>query len=494
LERQPKSVLCLPILNQGHLIGILYLKNRSTSGVFTSDRILILNFLCTQAAISLENARLYNQQQEKTREIAQKETEYRSIFESVNDGLSICDLETGKIIASNPAYRLIHGYTQEELILLTPSDFIHPDDIYLFSEYLEALRAGNNFYTQCIGKHKDGSYFDAEVRAVPFIYKGKSHALTILRDITEQQAILRERKKAEKTVIKKSQELERALQELKQAQLQMVQNEKMATLGNLVAGVAHEVNNPIGFLKGSISNAEDYIKDIFGHLELYQENYPQASEEIEENAEDIDLEYLSEDLPKLLNSMRLATERITDISNSLRTFSRADTSDKVACNIHEGIDSTILILKYRLKANDKRPAIKIIKKYGNSPQIKCFLGQLNQVFMNIIANAIDAFDSASKGKAFAEIQANPHKMTIKTELISEENIVSISIKDNALGMPESVRERIFDNLFTTKGVGKGTGLGLAIAKQIVEETHNGKLSCNSTLGEGTEFLIELPIF
>ncbi|MEO0687564.1 MAG: GAF domain-containing protein, partial [Cyanobacteria bacterium J06649_11] len=166
LERKPKSLLCLQIINQGHLIGILYLKNRSTTGVFTSDRILILNFLCTQAAISLENARLYSQEQEKTREITQKEAEYRSIFESVNDGLSICDLETGKIIASNPAYRLIYGYTQEELMLLTPSDFIHPDDIYLFSEYLEALNAGKNFYTQCICKHKDGSYFDAEVRAV----------------------------------------------------------------------------------------------------------------------------------------------------------------------------------------------------------------------------------------------------------------------------------------------------------------------------------------
>ncbi|MCJ8279882.1 MAG: HAMP domain-containing histidine kinase, partial [Rivularia sp. ALOHA_DT_140] len=337
-----------------------------------------------------------------------------------------------------------------------------------------------------------GSYFDAEVRAVPFIYKGKSHGLNIIRDITEQQAILQEREKAEKAVIKKSQELERALQELKQAQLQMVQNEKMATLGNLVAGVAHEVNNPIGFLKGSISNAEDYIKDLFAHIECYQENYPDPEEEVSEHAEDIDLEYISEDLPKLLNSMKLATERITDISNSLRTFSRADTSQKIACNIHEGIDSTILILKYRLKASDKRPAIQVIKEYDNLPQIKCFLGQLNQVFMNIIANAIDAFESASKRKKLSDIAANYQKIIINTKY-DENNTAIISIKDNAGGIPESIKERIFDNLFTTKGVGKGTGLGLAISKQIIEETHNGKLSCNSTLGEGTEFLIELPI-
>ena len=493
LERQPKSVLCLPILNQGHLIGILYLKNRSTTGVFTHNRILLLNFLCTQAAISLENARLYSQEQEKTREIARKEAEYRSIFESVNDGLSICDLETGKIIASNPTYSQMHGYNQEELMLLTPSDFIHPDYIYLFGEYLEALTAGKEFYTQCINKRKDGSYFDVEVKAVPFIYKGKSHGLNIVRDISEQQAILREREKAEKTVIEKSQELERALQELKQAQLQMVQNEKMATLGNLVAGVAHEVNNPIGFLKGSISNAQDYIQDLFAHIECYQENYPDPEEEVNEHAEDIDLEYLHEDLPKLLDSMKLATKRITDISNSLRTFSRADTSQKVACNIHEGIDSTILILKYRLKANDKRPAIEIIKEYGKLPPVKCFLGQLNQVFMNIIANAIDALDTVSQGKTFAEIQENPHQITITTEISDDNNMVIIRIKDNGPGIPEVVKEHIFDNLFTTKGVGKGTGLGLAIAKQIIEETHAGKLSCNSVVGEGTEFVIQLPI-
>ncbi len=310
--------------------------------------------------------------------------------------------------------------------------------------------------------------------------------VSMVLDITD-------RKQAEAAVILKSQELEKALQELNQAQLQMVQNEKMATLGNLVAGVAHEVNNPIGFLKGSISNAEEYIKDLFAHIECYQENYPTPEEDIIENAEDIDLEFLTEDLPKLLDSMRLATERIKDISTSLRTFSRADTSEKVACNIHEGIDSTILILKYRLKANEKRPAIEIIKEYGNLPPIKCFLGQLNQVFMNIIANAIDALDMTNEGKTFAKIQENPHQITINTEVCTGNNTVLIKIKDNGSGMPESVRERIFDNLFTTKGVGKGTGLGLAIAREIVEETHNGKLSCNSKLGEGTEFIIELPI-
>ena len=288
-------------------------------------------------------------------------------------------------------------------------------------------------------------------------------------------------------------ELTDTLQELQKAQIQLLQSEKMATLGNLVAGVAHEVNNPIGFLRGSISNAKEYIQDLFGHIECYQKTYPTPEKEITEHAEDIDLEYLSEDLPKLLDSMEVATERITDISNSLRTFSRADTSQKVACNIHEGIDSTILILKYRLKANDKRPAIEIIKEYGKIPPVKCFLGQLNQVFMNIIANAIDAIDILSEGKTFAELKANPHKITINTKTSHDNNTVLISIKDNGPGMPLAVKECIFDHLFTTKCVGKGTGLGLTIAKQIIEETHSGKLICNSTVGEGTEFIIELPL-
>ncbi|MEM6401824.1 MAG: ATP-binding protein, partial [Cyanobacteria bacterium P01_D01_bin.116] len=184
---------------------------------------------------------------------------------------------------------------------------------------------------------------------------------------------------------------------------------------------------------------------------------------------------------------------IKDISTSLRTFSRADTDKKLACDIHEGIDSTILILKYRLKANDKRPAIEVIKEYGKLPPVKCFIGQLNQVFMNILANAIDALDMTNEGKTFAQIESNPHKITINTELSIGNNTVIIKIKDNGSGIPESIRERIFDNLFTTKGVGKGTGLGLAIAKQIVEEIHAGNIGCNSRVGEGTEFIIELPI-
>lgn len=285
----------------------------------------------------------------------------------------------------------------------------------------------------------------------------------------------------------------RSHEELRQAQMQMVQNEKMSALGNLVAGIAHEINNPIGFLSGSIRNAQDYLQDIFGHLQLYKQHYPQPENTIQENAEDIDLEFICEDLPKLLESMGRATERIRSISTSLRTFSRADTEQKVNADIHEGIDSTLLILKYRLKGNEHRPTIEVIKDYGELPMVECFSGQLNQALMNIFANAVDAFDEAAQQTTYAEIKDKPHMITVKTVALPSENAVEIRIRDNGKGMSEEVRARIFDHLFTTKAVGKGTGLGMAIAQQIVVEVHSGSLDVHSVLEQGSEFCLRLPI-
>ncbi|MEL7068364.1 MAG: ATP-binding protein [Cyanobacteria bacterium J06581_3] len=292
---------------------------------------------------------------------------------------------------------------------------------------------------------------------------------------------------------KKTEELEQVLKELEQSQLKTVQSEKMASLGNLVAGIAHEINNPIGFLNGSIDNAKDYVKDLQSQLALYQQHYPDPVKPVQENAEDIDLDFLLDDFPKLLDSMQAANQRIKSISTSLRTFSRADTEHKVNADLNEGLDSTLLILKYRLKGNENRPAIEVVKDYGDLPTIDCFPGRLNQVFMNLLANAIDIFDEAAEQSSFAELTENPQRITIKTEIHSEQRAVNIRIGDNGKGMSEVVKERIFDHLFTTKGVGKGTGLGLAIAQQIIEEKHGGRLTVRSEPDKGTEFCIQLPI-
>ena len=486
MQRQPKSLLCLPILNQGYLIGILYLKNYSTSGVFTSEHILILNFLCTQAAISLENARLHAQEREKSYHLEQSQKRLQLIIKQTP--VAVLEWNTCfEFQAWNPAAEKVFGYREEEVIgkhfrcIITEEYHVYVDDV------------AAKILTQTGGDHainenltKDGRHIVCEWFNAPlFNFNGEvCGGVSIGLDISD-------RKRAEAAIEQKSQELEKALKELKQAQLQMVQNEKMASLGNLVAGVAHEVNNPIGFLNGSISNAKEYVHDLIGHLELYQQHYSQPAVPIEENAEDIDLEFLVADLPKLLDAMTEATKRIKSISTSLRTFSRADTIHKVAVSIHEGIDSTLLILKYRLKANENRPAIIIQQNYGEIPPIECFPGQLNQVFMNILANAIDMFDEMAQTLTFAELQAHPQQITISTEAISDR--IYIWIRDNGKGMSAEIKAKIFDHLFTTKGVGKGTGLGLAIARQIVEEKHGGTIEVNSVLGEGTEFVISIPI-
>jgi len=331
-----------------------------------------------------------------------------------------------------------------------------------------------------------GKLFWAEVVLTAAPSNGKMIIHSVVRDINDRKA-------TEAKVLQKSQELEQALEQLQQSQAQVVQAEKMSALGNLVAGVAHEINNPVGFLNGSIRNAQDYTQDLLGHLALYQKHYPEMAEAIEEDAMDIDLDFLCQDLPKLLNSMKGATDRIKSISTSLRTFSRADTEHPVSANVHEGIDSTLLILKYRLKGNDQRPAIEIIQNYSELPKVECFPGQLNQVFMNIFANAIDMFDEAAQETPLEQLRSTPQTITISTAISDDKQAVNIEIKDNGKGMTSAVKEKIFDHLFTTKGVGKGTGLGLAIAHQIITEAHSGSLEVSSEPGEGTEFRMQLPI-
>ncbi|MDZ7995880.1 MAG: AAA family ATPase [Nostoc sp. EfeVER01] len=636
-QQQPKSILCSPVLHQGKLLGVLYLENNLATGAFTSDRVELLNLLCTQAAISLENARIYQNSQNYAQQLAQslaklqaselrfqnlannipgmvyqfrlevdgststpyvssgcfdlyglepelvmsgthsiyamnhpddrpaiaeaiaysaqnltpfeeewriilpsgtvkwiqsaarpelqadgaiiwdgvvidisngkqaeeslaKEREFlNAIIHNITDGIVVCDA-SGKLTLFNKATRDFHGLPVQSLPAeqwTEHFDLYQPDgQTPLSTTEIPLFRAlqgeiVENAEMVIAPKHGSKRILLASGQAIFDSSGNKLGAVVVMRDISERARLEAERKQAELALQQKSLDLQQALNDLQNAQLQIVQSEKMSALGNLVAGVAHEMNNPLGFIAASLKQAKPTVADIVEHLKLYQESLPHKNDEIKNHAEEIDLDYSLEDLPKMIDSMSMACDRLKNISTSLRTFSRADQDYKVPFNIHQGIDSTILILKHRLKANDQRPAIEVVTNYGNLPQVECFPGQLNQVFMNIIANAIDALDESNVGHKFEEIQANINKIAIKTSI--ENNTIKIAIRDNGKGISEQVKNKIFDHLFTTKSVGKGTGLGLAIARQIVEETHNGKLSCNSILGEGTEFIIEIPV-
>ena len=307
-----------------------------------------------------------------------------------------------------------------------------------------------------------------------------------------------ERKKAkialqesEAQLREKAQELERALQELQQTQAQLVHTEKLSALGELTAGIAHEINNPINFIGANISYAHNYVQDLLRLIDLYAKYYPNPVEEIQEEIDTVELDFLSEDLPKLLSSMKVGTDRICVIVSSMRNFSRLDTDGMSFASIHEGIDSTLLILQHRLKANGKSPGIQLIKEYGDLPLVECYAGQLNQVFMNIISNAIDVLRESSDSPILNSQISFP-SIQISTE-VAEGDRAIVRISDNGPGMTEEVKAKIFNHFFTTKPAGKGTGLGLSISSQIVREKHCGCLECLSRVGEGTEFVISLPI-
>lgn len=275
---------------------------------------------------------------------------------------------------------------------------------------------------------------------------------------------------------------------LEQAQLQLIQQEKLSSLGQLITGVAHEMNNPISCIVNNIPHAQSYLKELANILLLCEQYSEQLPPELQEAIASADLNFILDDLAQLLTSMMLSTQRIQDISKSLRNFARSDTISKVLYNVHEGINSTLLILNHRLKAIGDRPKIQIIKTYGDLPLIECYPGQLNQAFMNILANGIDALEEAwQEGKLINRLP----RISITTEQIHP-NLIKITIVDNGIGMTKNVQNKAFEPLFTTKGVGQGTGLGLVIVHEVIEK-HQGKITLNSSLGQGTELEILLPI-
>ena len=355
----------------------------------------------------------------------------------------------------------------------------------------------------CSVHDSSGTWLSVSARSLKDDHGDLKGAVAVFHNITSLKLTETALRTSEAQSRQQAQTLTQTLTELGKTQAQLVQTEKMSSLGQLVAGVAHEINNPVNFIYGNIFPAESYIQDLCNLLNLYQRHYPEPAPEIQAEIETMDLEFVQRDLLDLLRSLKMGAERIRQIVLSLRNFSRLDEAAMKPVNIHEGIDNTLLILQSRLKGNGKQPDIEVIKQYGNLPLVECYAGQLNQVFMNILSNAIDALEESlvlegqraertEQTSSFVLCAASAPTICIHTEQIAP-NQVAISIHNNGDSIDDHLRDRLFDPFFTTKPVGQGTGLGLYISYQIVTDVHGGRLKCCSLPEQGVEFRIEIPI-
>ena len=430
-----------------------------------------------------------SQRKQAEQELKASQHFIQSITDSIPNIIYIFDIEEQRNIYINQEIAVILGYSTAEIqgwgdTLL--SKVIHPEDfIKIISLQQKMLSAVNGDILEVEYRVKDSNdeyrwFYD---RQTIFSRKedGKvKQVLGIATDITK-------RKLTEIEIQQKAIELKKTLEKLQQTQAQLILTEKMSGLGQMVAGVAHEINNPANFIHANLTFVDEYTQDLLGLLELYQQNYPNPASDIQEEIENIELDYLKEDLPQILTSMEQGTLRIRDIVLSLRNFSRLDEAEFKLVDIHEGIESTLMILQNRLKAKPNFPGVEVIKKYSNFPLVECYPSQLNQVFMNILVNAIDALEEViSKNNYFIP------QITIVTQKINP-NTIRIFIEDNGFGIPQNINSKLFDPFFTTKDVGKGTGLGLSVSYQIIVDKHGGKLSYQSVPGKGTSFMIEIPI-
>lgn len=361
------------------------------------------------------------------------------------------------------------------------------EDLALWTRcYLEKTLATGQPQVGEYNLRENNTWKHYEARYVPF---GSTEVIAIIRDITIRKQMEADLRLSQVRERDRARQVEQTLQQLQQTQSQLIQAEKMSALGSMVAGIAHEINNPISFIYGNVAPAIEYIQDLLELVMLYQQHHNPPDLAIQKHLENIELDFLIEDLPKLLSSMKMGAERIKEIVKSLRNFSRLDEGEKKPVDIHEGIDNTLLILQHRLKAQSDRKAITVEKNYGAIPKIECYAGLMNQVFMNILSNAIDALESCHINQNYDSSKALGIQISSK---ISPDNFLVISIADNGPGIPEEIKTRLFDPFFTTKPVGKGTGLGLSISYSIVEK-HGGQLQCISEVGKGTKFIIQIPL-
>lgn len=431
--------------------------------------------------------------------LRESEERFRNLVESTNDFIWEVD-ENALYTYVSPKIRDILGYEVADVVGKTLFDLMPPEEAYRVAEMISNRVALRRPLTNLenTNLHKDGHLVVLETSGVAFFDKAGNFKgyRGIDRDITKRKQTEEAIRQSKVQLQQQATQLEQALRQLKNTQVQLIQTEKMSSLGQLMAGVAHEINNPVSFIYGNINHARRYTGDLLKLIRLYQDTYPQSSPPIEQEIEAIDLNFIEEDFPRLLASMEVGSKRIQRIVESLRNFSRFEEATIKQVDIHQGIDSTLMLLQSRLTQHLIPAAIQVIKNYGNLPLVECYPGHLNQVFMNLLNNAIDALDEANSRKSPLETETNPSTIRICTEFSQESTsnpLVVIRIADNGGGMTKEVCLRAFDPFFTTKPVGEGAGLGLAISYQIIVELHKGQLHCNSSPGEGTELVIQIPI-
>lgn len=435
-----------------------------------------------------------------------QEERFRKVFEDAPIGMAIANIRSGQIVKVNDALCEMLGYTNAELEAKTLQEITHSDDwsqnCHLFKQLIAGAIASYQTEKRYLKQNQQTLWVNLTATLIHDPQGNGCHILGMFENVTERkqtEAILRQ---SEAQYRNQAEQLKSTLAELQQTQAQLVQSEKISSLGQLVAGIAHEINNPVNFIYGNLTHADSHIQDLLELIKLYQKHYPQPSAEILAKAESTDLDFLLEDLPKLFSSMKGGSERIRQLVLSLRNFSRLNESDIKAVNIHEGIDSTLLLLQNRLQANELHPAIQVDKDYGNLPLVECYAKQLNQVFMNILLNAIEALErkwafpeNERTGKWF-QAERPPEgwqSPCIWIQTLVKGDRAMVQISDNGTGFSEQVKTRLFDPFFTTKAIGEGTGLGLSVSYQVIVGNHQGQLQCRSTPGQGAEFTIQIPL-